>query len=354
MSTTTIWPPAAMTAATTSLANGSYIATASTTYTAGNEPYRAFDKTLGTGSANYWASGNSTYTTNGVPSAGAPTTVAGGTTYTGEWLQLQLPLPMILRSYWLQCRNDNTVQQPVTWYILGSNDGTIWSLVDTQTNISWTTNGQTKEFVTNYTSTTSYKYYRMVISLINTTGAQVVTSISEWYLNGPGTFSISTIQPYVVQKSFFKYNITGGSASTAVASAGTIFPLNNTIAAVNMLTSSGYGLQANGSVKIPYSGLWLLHHRICSTISGTTYQYNQRHGWNSSTGDTASRYGMTNSYDNVYSFQSPLHNHGAGGETTNIFITYANAGDTVNIQTQQNGGTYDYNRIFLSGVYLGP
>ena len=344
-----------MTAATTTLANGSYTANASTNFGAGNEAYRAFDKTLGTGTTNYWASASGTYTTGGVPSGGAPTTIAGGTTYTGSWIQLQLPLPVILRSYWLQCRNDTIQQQPVTWYILGSSDlGVTWTLVNTQTNISWTTNGQTKEFLVDYTSTATYTYYRMVISLINTTAGQVVTSISEWYLNGPGQFSLSTIQPYITQKAFFKYNITGGSATTTLASAGTIFPLNNTITVVNMQTSSGYGLQANGTVKLPFTGLWLFHHRICSTISGTTYQFNQRHGWNASTADTANRYGITTSYDNVYSFQAALRNHGAGGETTNIFITYVNAGDTVNIQTQQNGGTYDYNRIFLSGVYLGP
>jgi uncharacterized protein (DUF486 family) len=45
---------------------------------------------------------------------------------------------------------------PRTWVIAGSNNGTTWAFIDTQTNISWTL-GQSKSF--NVSPGVAYLYY---------------------------------------------------------------------------------------------------------------------------------------------------------------------------------------------------
>jgi hypothetical protein len=82
----------------------------------------------------------------------------------GEWIQYQLATPSPITSYTLQGRNATAQRYPVSWIIVGSNDGINWTLLDTETGTSgWGT-------YTVSQPTAAYTYYRMIITQITSTG----------------------------------------------------------------------------------------------------------------------------------------------------------------------------------------
>ena len=113
-------------------------ATSSTNY--GSEPPgNAFDGSATT----YW-------TTNGVSSG---------------WLRAQLASAVVETQYKITRRDDLPNRNPKTWTFEGSNDGTTWTVLDTQTNITWPTAGEVKTFT--FANSTAYSYYRLNISANN-------------------------------------------------------------------------------------------------------------------------------------------------------------------------------------------
>jgi hypothetical protein len=131
----------------------------------GDNPYawKAFDG-LST-SPNYWASGPNY--TQGIARTTGTVTVAGGTNYYGDWLQIQLPVSFVPTGYALVAQQA-IVNTPGTWYVFGSTDGSTWTLLDTRSGIASST---FTNFVYNtYTitgATTSYNYYRIVCNIVS-------------------------------------------------------------------------------------------------------------------------------------------------------------------------------------------
>ncbi len=182
------FPPAAMTSAATQLTNqftqtltgypfggaGSYTANCSSFYPS-LFPWKAFDRQTG---PNKWASGAGEDYSAGVATTNTQTT--GG--YNGAWLQIQVPAAINLFSYSITA-SPNLGKMPSKWYILGSNDGSSWTLVDSQqTGVSWS-GGEVKTLTP--TPTIAYLYYRMVINQINdSTAGGNLAEIGEWILYG--------------------------------------------------------------------------------------------------------------------------------------------------------------------------
>ena len=142
------------------------VASASTEYPPGGDnpfAWKAFDG-LST-SPNYWASG-ANYT-QGIARTTGTVTVAGGTNYYGDWLQIQLPASFVPTGYALVAQQ-GIVNTPGTWYVFGSADGSTWTLLDTRSGIASAT---FTNFVYNtYTitgATTSYNYYRIVCNIVS-------------------------------------------------------------------------------------------------------------------------------------------------------------------------------------------
>jgi hypothetical protein len=116
------------------------------------------------------------------------TTTVSGSSIAGEWLQVQFPSQIWMTSYSLVGRNgvnDNRI--PKIWTIAGSNDGTTWTLVDSQslaTNPTTTATGYTAGTPVNYsiTPTVGYTYYRMIINRI--WGTDVVVNLFQWNITG--------------------------------------------------------------------------------------------------------------------------------------------------------------------------
>jgi hypothetical protein len=164
------FPPAAMTSYSTALnagyGQGVYVASASNDVTWA--AWRAFDKTVDT----IWQVGTGLYTLN-TPYSGATKTVdISGNSYAGEWLQIQNPSSIVLSNYTIYGVSTN---MPTIWYILGSRDGTSWSLVDQRNFNSWS--GYSTFTVG---SSTAFAYFRFVLNQSN--GTQ--PAIYEWTLNG--------------------------------------------------------------------------------------------------------------------------------------------------------------------------
>jgi len=182
--TSTVFPPSAMSADTTVISGGTYVASASSIYNGTTfPPYFAFDKNAAT----FWYQQNAVaYSTTDGTYIGTVTTnfstTVGGVPYFGEWLQLRLPTANVLSSYAITSRAGLGAQAPATFYIMGSNDDTTFTLIDTQTSVSWLVGGgETKTF----TASSPYPFtrYRLIFNRITGSGSNGVTSIASWDLN---------------------------------------------------------------------------------------------------------------------------------------------------------------------------
>jgi hypothetical protein len=124
-----------------------------------NDAFHISNDGVGAGSGGGLYRGtNGTYT-------GTVTTTISGSSYSGEWLQIELPNPIRLTRYSLLSRISLPTQSARTWKIAGSNDASTWTEVDTQTNITGWADNVAKSF-TSTNSTIAYKYYRMVTNQI--------------------------------------------------------------------------------------------------------------------------------------------------------------------------------------------
>jgi hypothetical protein len=170
------YPPIAMTSNSftatgtyNGVTNAVYISSASTAVT-GYEAWRAFQKT----SNQLYSSGGTNYNSStGVYEGAVTTTDLSSTIYRGEWLQIQLPIAIILSNYTVQARGDasggNGTGEPKTWWILGSQNGSSWTLVDSRSGVTWSGLGSTNTFFP--TSTQTYLYFRLVC---NVTGSGAI------------------------------------------------------------------------------------------------------------------------------------------------------------------------------------
>ena len=99
--------------------------------------------------------------------------------YLGEWIQLKLPSAITLTSYSHTSRPDGTGNL-VDFKVFGSNNGTSWTLIDTQTGLTsgWVNSVQ-RVFSTSSNST-AYQYYNCTINKCS--GSYPV--VAEWRLFG--------------------------------------------------------------------------------------------------------------------------------------------------------------------------
>ncbi len=173
------FPPAPMTGYATNMTGlsyygqGTYVASASSELGSQNS-WKSFDKSTST----YWQTSAGTYTLDTQYTGTVFTVDANGTAYAGQWLQIQIPVSIVPSSYSLASDGANA---PSKWFVLGSRDGTIWSLVDQQTGASSWTVGTYKTYSVN--SSQSFTYYRIVIG-IATGSIGTAPTIYELVLNG--------------------------------------------------------------------------------------------------------------------------------------------------------------------------
>jgi hypothetical protein len=158
--TATEWPPFPMTAATTSIMGGNYVATSSTNASGSTVAFRAFDKDVGS----RWVSAG-TYVVDTIYT-GTSSTSAGGVPYLGEWVQIQMPSAIQISAYSISPQS-TSVNRASSWNLFGSSDGSTWTILD-QKNLNMV--------ATTYpiSSTVKYSYFRVaVFSVTGSTSVNV-------------------------------------------------------------------------------------------------------------------------------------------------------------------------------------
>ena len=90
-------------------------------------------------------------------------TMVGSNATIGEWIQLQWSASVPLIGY--QINSVESIYFPVSWIVVGSNNGTTWTLLDTQLN-QVMSNGNANTYPIN--STTNYKYARIILTKLKT------------------------------------------------------------------------------------------------------------------------------------------------------------------------------------------
>ncbi|RYX84912.1 discoidin domain-containing protein [bacterium] len=81
------------------------------------------------------------------------------TFHNAAWVQYQVAQPYIVTKYALTSANDFAERDPKNWTLQGSNNGTTWTTINTQSNQTFTARFQRKEYT--FTNTTAYTYYRL-------------------------------------------------------------------------------------------------------------------------------------------------------------------------------------------------
>jgi len=167
------FPPAAMTANTTTFSglqygNGTYTVSTASLYP-GSQFYFGFD------------SNNTTYldtayplydSTTGNYAGSVSTSLQGGGSVSGEYIQINLPVPIVVTAIKVFPRNTYSKRLPGNFTMCASSDGITWKQVATYTNAVYTEGTWNTVYITN-SDTNGYKYWRCVVtrnSVGSTTG----------------------------------------------------------------------------------------------------------------------------------------------------------------------------------------
>ena len=207
-----------------------------------------------------WVPLSATYTTAGNTS-GKITTIEGGIgNVTGEWIQIQSSVPLIMSSY--QFATGNVVARtPKTYYIVGSTNGNTWFPVQygaagtvtstagytTVPNTIIVNNASTQIFgsstitTTTYATTTNAYIYFRLICLSSYSGSNDVVSLGEWFINfvPPLTSSRPSI-PMISMNYTGQYQLvaTGPSSGTVMPNQAGLVAYNWSHGGVNWTASS--------------------------------------------------------------------------------------------------------------------
>lgn len=95
------------------------------------------------------------------------------------WMQLQFPQPQYTGAYTMTSANDAPGRDPKDWQLLGSNDGSNWTVLDVQTNQSFANRFQTNKYT--FSNKVAYTYYRLNITAIADPGGGLYQQ-AEWRL----------------------------------------------------------------------------------------------------------------------------------------------------------------------------
>jgi alpha-tubulin suppressor-like RCC1 family protein len=204
VATDRVFPPAAMTNNTTVLTTsvtygvGTYIASASAIYDSASQPFQAFKKD---GNTTSWITLDAYSVANGTYTRSPPTKTFSnsGIAYLGEWLQIQLPSAIILKSYDITCYANSYCKN---WAILGSINGANWTLLDTRVNAVTTVSNVPQRY-TLQSSASLYTYFRLVVSEMVSGYGRIF--LNEWSLNGDNTSYYPTYKK-TVPPSFGTYD----------------------------------------------------------------------------------------------------------------------------------------------------
>ena len=158
------YPPFGM----TGFSQGGYTVTSSSQLSTTYEAWEAFDDILGS-AASTWISSSSLYSSGTY--VGSASTTVSGTSYDGEWIQLELPIKVKVSHVLIAPQHDALSRSPQSGAIAGSNDGITWYLLNAFSSVTGWASQVYKTFITSTTS--AYKYFRVITTS---------TSVSDGYV----------------------------------------------------------------------------------------------------------------------------------------------------------------------------
>ena len=91
------------------------------------------------------------------------------------WFQLQFPTAEVVNEYTFTSGNDSPERDPKDWNLVGSNDGTNWTLLDNRSSETFDSRQQTKSYT--FSNNTAFTYYRVNVTANNGDG---LFQMSEW------------------------------------------------------------------------------------------------------------------------------------------------------------------------------
>ncbi|MFI2742792.1 discoidin domain-containing protein [Zhouia sp. PK063] len=96
----------------------------------------------------------------------------------GFWMTQKFKAAREINTYTLTSANDASGRDPKNWTIEGSNDNSTWTLLDTQTNQSFSGRGVTNTYTFD-TNGETYQYYRFTVTA---NGGDTLFQLAEWRL----------------------------------------------------------------------------------------------------------------------------------------------------------------------------
>ena len=227
-----VFPPAAMTSNGPQNITG-YPAGGSGNYTAsasseayGGSAFYAFDSDVSGNWPTWHSSDVGTYSNS---DATASATTPGFAN--GSWLQIQFPSAVTLYSYSIVTRVGWDNRTPYNFYVVGSNDGTTWTLVDTRSAITGWSPPTAKTFTIASPILTAFTYFRLVTTRLNGTNEPSL-QIANWSLNG----SLTAPAAYQAPSSNVALVLPGTSGN--YVNLGTTHPMNFSLATSNLYVES--------------------------------------------------------------------------------------------------------------------
>jgi hypothetical protein len=99
------------------------------------------------------------------------------TQHSAAWVRFQANTPHVVVKYTITSANDVPNRDPRNWTLQGSNNGTTWTTLNTQTSQSFSARFQTKTYT--FTNSTAYTYYRLNVTAVQSGS---IMQLSEWEL----------------------------------------------------------------------------------------------------------------------------------------------------------------------------
>jgi len=155
--------PTTVTLTSVQYGNGSYTYTGSSQYSTSEFVGALFNNS---GVYQQYTTATASYSTVNGLYTGSVTTVVSGTTYSGEWVQLQLPYAIYITSYYRLAAYLPSTRNETSHVFAGSNDGTTWTLLNSASEQQYTSST-----TINLNVTTAYSYYRLIALAVNTNGS---------------------------------------------------------------------------------------------------------------------------------------------------------------------------------------
>jgi hypothetical protein len=279
-----LYPPGPLTAASTALSgyaygNGTYVVSApEQSGSSSFQVWYAFDNsiTTSTESAGVYSTSSPYAYSNTAPYAYSNTIdVPTTTTYNGVWLQLQMPSAIVLEYYTIFPRvGQETARSPATWRIFGSNDGTNWYTIDSQTGItSWSAPQVSKTF---YLSPLpiAYLYFRLSVQNLNGSSGGIL-DVAQWNLYAKPPVPAMTIY--------------GGDLS--IVSGGGLQVTGNIYAANSVTTTNIFATSVSTTNPIPFrnriiNGAMNIWQRTVASTSTAASAYTTADRWCGALGTT--------------------------------------------------------------------